>query len=343
MQLYNAGLENHPDGSGNLNAIVNGNWNQLEDIWAPALGWNAEQFSGIVYLYTPGAAKDGFRADDVGATIEWPDGTTSVITVFTSGLQVSVSGGSDTGGGVTMKMYRTDYAANEAFGRAFFKATDLTTATHNFRFPFWNQTGARFEPSPLYMNGLHFSLLSGNFVVDVGDFTVTAGDFTVTAGIINQVATGVTNTLKGNTELNLASGELYVNDASLNRTIAVAGTFYEITTGLGSRNLYQATLVTAHALDMTNAGNYFVTWSCNFSGPTNSTCEGGIIIDSVVGTVYAQGERRLNAAGDTGSMSGCSIMTLTASQELSFAMTNETNTTTIVIEHFHMVAIRIQD
>jgi hypothetical protein len=156
-----------------------------------------------------------------------------------------------------------------------------------------------------------------------------------------QADTELLNRLEGNTELNIASGELYEYDATHSVAIAVAGTWYEITSGLSSRNLYQTTLVTAHALQVARAGKYFITWSANFSGPTNATIEVGVIINSSTATVYAMGERRLNAAGDTGSASGKVILSLTASQEISMAVANETSTTSVVFEHISLCMFRI--
>ena len=86
-------IETHPDGTGDLNPIVNGNWNTIDDLFTPALGINLRQDNG-----TPGvsgstltADANIFTSDDVGATILWSTGETASISVVTDGQHATAS------------------------------------------------------------------------------------------------------------------------------------------------------------------------------------------------------------------------------------------------------------
>lgn len=119
MILYEVGLENHPDGSGNLNAIVNGNWNALAGWCNPAKGLTASQSTTTVT-----ANGDVFESDDVGATIRFADGTTASITGYTSATQVTVTP-SQTVSSQSFSLYRTDQSERDTMLRGLMKRPRL--------------------------------------------------------------------------------------------------------------------------------------------------------------------------------------------------------------------------
>jgi len=141
MILYNSNLENHPAGSAGLNAIVNGNWNNIDDWFSPSRGLTAALGPASTTVEASGAV---FTADDVGATIRFADGTTRTITVVTDSdtATVSVSG---TAASQAFKLYRTDQVANDALMRGLTKRVRMLAADDG-KLWMWNQTTKRLVP-----------------------------------------------------------------------------------------------------------------------------------------------------------------------------------------------------
>jgi hypothetical protein len=89
-----SGLEDHPDGRGNINAVVHSNWGIINGYINPGAAALAKQdnlssSAGTKVSITN--AIDIFSADDVGATIKFADETTCTITAFTTAQQVTVN------------------------------------------------------------------------------------------------------------------------------------------------------------------------------------------------------------------------------------------------------------
>jgi hypothetical protein len=171
---------------------------------------------------------------------------------------------------------------------------------------------------------------------------VTFGGTTVTNKYaIWQEDTALVNRLEGPLQANVPSGEIYADDVSLNPGIVASTTWKELTSGLGSRNLYKMSLVSAHALDVDYAGDYLVIWNVSFTGTSLNDYEGGVIIDSSTATVYAHAKRTASTASAHGSFGASAKLTLTASQEISLAFQNVGAANDLTISHVHLTLVRL--
>jgi hypothetical protein len=131
MNLYNAGLEDHPTGQGNINSIVNSNWNKIEGWVNPAEGVLAKQdnngggVAGTVVTVTN--AIDVFTADDVGAIIRFADGSIAHITVYTNAQKVTVTENQLVPAQAFL-LYRTTAGVFDAVIRALIKRPQMIAA-----------------------------------------------------------------------------------------------------------------------------------------------------------------------------------------------------------------------
>ena len=152
MQLVSAGLENHPDGSGNINNIVNGNWNNIEAWFNPAAGYTASQ-SGT----TVTASSAVFGTWDVGSTIRFADGTTDTIASVTSPTVVEV-GVSRTVGSQAFYLYETGEALRGTLLRGLLGVTQIDATAHDNAFLVVNATTEKLEAvSGLTYDGSDFT------------------------------------------------------------------------------------------------------------------------------------------------------------------------------------------
>jgi hypothetical protein len=165
MLLYNAGLENHPDGSGNLNAIVNGNWGNLNAMFNPAQGRTASQ-TGTALT----ATADTFTSDDVGATIRFADGTVDVVAAYVSVTQLTMTT-SQTVASQAFELYRIGENQRDGLFRGLYKRPRVGTA-ENARFPYYDDTTDKFIPSVMYQS-------SGDIVIGTGDLIMLSGNIGV--------------------------------------------------------------------------------------------------------------------------------------------------------------------
>lgn len=139
MILYNSGLENHPDGAANLNAVVNGDWNQLDDMFSPTIGLTASQATTNI---TASAAV--FTTDDVGATVRFANGTTRVINGYTSSTIVTTAS-SGTVASQSFKLYRTDQTQKDALIRGLTKRVRMLAGDDGKLF-MWNTASQKLVP-----------------------------------------------------------------------------------------------------------------------------------------------------------------------------------------------------
>lgn len=142
MIHYNANLETHPDGAGDLNAIINGNWRNAGNWFNPATSLTASQ-SGT----TVTASADVFNADDVGASLRFADGTVRTIATVTSAtiVEVTVSGAVSV---QAFEVYRTDLDNRDALMRGLAKRVRMLVGDHA-RYFFWNGNDDRLERGQL--------------------------------------------------------------------------------------------------------------------------------------------------------------------------------------------------
>lgn len=144
-QLASSRLEDHPDGTGDITSILNGNWRKLDSWISPSFGKTARQDNG-----TPGnsgttvtANAAIFTSDDVGATIEFDDHTTATITVFTSSTVVTVDVTQEvvSQGFVIFRLTETEFTA---IARGLCKKVRFV-AGDNLKYPRWSNSLGRFD------------------------------------------------------------------------------------------------------------------------------------------------------------------------------------------------------
>lgn len=164
MLLGSTRTENHPDGTGNLNSILNANWAVWNNAVNPANGLTASQ---SLFVVTASAAI--FVADMVGATIKWDDGHTAIISGFTDSTHVTV-GTSQTVAATTFDVYRADViqAPYTLFARGLLKRARMLAGDDNARIR-WSAALNRFVLVPAY-EALTPTLNFGTDYTQVADF-----------------------------------------------------------------------------------------------------------------------------------------------------------------------------
>lgn len=138
--LGSSGLEDHPDGTGNINAIISGNWDTIDEWFNVAAGMSASQSSGNVTSSAP-----VFITDMVGATIVWTDGSTALISSISSST-VAVCTPSQTVSSQSFEIFRNDVVMSpqQRIAAALMKRTRFIS-TDNGKVPVWNQSDGQFE------------------------------------------------------------------------------------------------------------------------------------------------------------------------------------------------------
>lgn len=105
MNYPYCGLEDHPDGVTNVNALQNGDWQAIAGMISASKGLTASQ-SGTTLT----ASAACFRSDDVGATIRFADGTVDVIAGYTSSTTLTMTT-SQAKSSQAFEVYRTGESA----------------------------------------------------------------------------------------------------------------------------------------------------------------------------------------------------------------------------------------
>lgn len=169
MFLPNSGLENHPDGSGDLNPVVNSNWRVFNNWIAGSLTLTASQTA-----FTVTASANIFVVDDIGATIRFADETTAVITAFTNATTVTV-GVSQTVGSQAFDLYRLDQNEYTAIPRGMLKRVRMI-AGDDTKVPAWSNSLNRFTlvPRPGYGTTAGQIFFGGGAAADMA----SSADFT---------------------------------------------------------------------------------------------------------------------------------------------------------------------
>ena len=187
MLLGSSGLENHPDGTGNLNAIINGNWTIFNEAFNAANGLTASQ---SLFVVTASAAV--FTADMVGATLRWADKHTAMVTVFTDSTHVTVST-SQTVTSQSFEIYRADVVQTPftGFARGLLKRLRMLSGDDNAQIK-WSNSLNRFVLVPAYESiGYASEISTLNFAgALVGKIDLGTGSLLVNIGTSNLFAGG---------------------------------------------------------------------------------------------------------------------------------------------------------
>lgn len=139
----------------------------------------------------------------------------------------------------------------------------------------------------------------------------------------------------------MAHGSMYADDAAQTVTVSAANTAYEVAAGFTTGEVKDVTFGGAHYLVATKAGKYKVEWSLSVNSATvDNEVKAGLMIG---GTENAKGTARtvLPVANAPGHLSGCTILDLAASDQVSLFVENATNTDDIVMEHGNLNMIQI--
>jgi len=126
-------------------------------------------------------------------------------------------------------------------------------------------------------------------------------------------------------------------------TITDASTPTEVRIPYSTIGVHNITAVGGPNVDMqvTYAGFYIVTWSISFTTQNaNQEIEGGIMVNgAAVGS--GQGHRRIGTATDTGSMSGSGLVDLSANDQISLFVENQSGTSNVIVEHVNFNAMQV--
>lgn len=183
MLLGSTRMENHPDGTGDLNSILNGNWGVINSMFNPAYGINASQS-----LFVVTAVSSVFKLEMVGATIKWTDGHLAIITVYTDPTHVTVSV-SQTVTAQAFEVYRSDVIQTpyDLLARGLTKNTIISPQADNCLLR-WDDSIRRYvflHPSEIITPVFSGSAATVAIDADAGYMTiipVTTGALTLTLG-----------------------------------------------------------------------------------------------------------------------------------------------------------------
>lgn len=170
MILYNAGLENHPDGTQGLNSVINGNWDVLDNMFSPSIGLTASQSSGVIT-----ASSAIFTDDDEGATIRFADGTTRIITAATGYIDSTHVNVTPTGtvASQSFKLYRTDQTGADALMRGLTKRVRMLAADDGLVF-YWDNTAKRLKTLAEVAHADQGAVTMGNTNGEIAALTFSA-------------------------------------------------------------------------------------------------------------------------------------------------------------------------
>lgn len=151
--LPNSGLEDHPSGTGALNAIVGGNWNKIDGWLNPGYSFTAA-CAGSTVTAAAGPAADGklFTSDNIGDKIRFANGTVKTITATAGVPGAPVATCTVTpAGAVASQAFNLYAAATEspftAFARGFTKLTRAALIPNGYTL-IWSAAAQRFVASP---------------------------------------------------------------------------------------------------------------------------------------------------------------------------------------------------
>lgn len=138
MSLLPSGLENHPTGIGDLNAVDSANVDTIDSWMNPARGLTATQATTVV---TASAAI--FTSDDVGATIKFFNGDSVTVTAYTNATTVSVGTSRTETPAQAFWLYRTSETAETLLARALYRRARMLSSDDG-TVPVWNTALKRY-------------------------------------------------------------------------------------------------------------------------------------------------------------------------------------------------------
>lgn len=138
-------------------------------------------------------------------------------------------------------------------------------------------------------------------------------------------------------------GNMYMYQGSETGSVASDNTWYELTSGLSGGEEFQCTFQNSHEMVVSRAGHYKVTWS---SACSTATANDQIMVAVAVNGTAVEASANhttVSTANDKVSLSGCTILDLSAGDAVSMAYMNETAARDITFEHITCCLKRIGD
>ncbi|MBW2079173.1 MAG: hypothetical protein JRI71_16810 [Deltaproteobacteria bacterium] len=137
-------------------------------------------------------------------------------------------------------------------------------------------------------------------------------------------------------------GGMYLHHGSLTITVSVQSTDYEIDSGVTTGSALQGcTFGGDHYVAVDHPGTYLISWSLAVdTAMANDEIEGGFMID---GAAQDAGSSHtcVVAASKSSAMAGTAIVALTANQQISLFVANESAARDIVVEHVTLTVVRV--
>lgn len=187
---------------------------------------------------------------------------------------------------------------------------------------------------------LNYAIYTNEGLVRFGDkviFTQTDGNEYIDSEADGYLTVGATSSVLINS---LAYGSMYGDDVGLTVTIASAGVYYQVPTGLSAGSCNGFTFADS-GLTCTVAGKYKVDWSMSMDcAAAGQYIEGAVMINST-GQMNTVGAAELITANKQVCTGGSGIITLAVNDVVYLCVENETGTNNIVVEHANLSLVRV--
>jgi hypothetical protein len=136
-------------------------------------------------------------------------------------------------------------------------------------------------------------------------------------------------------------GQMYVNNGSTTMTISVTGTYVRVSGGMTAGTLSGVTFQNARELVVPNTGKYFIQWNMSLSCATAGAQPAGtIMLNGTANTTCTA--QSSTAFSNTGSqVSGSIILSLSASDVIALAVTNDGGTQSIKVLNASLSILQI--
>jgi len=176
---------------------------------------------------------------------------------------------------------------------------------------------------------------SGAILVSIGPTDVT-GHMVIQSICLNDTL-GISGDVTYKGGGGIAFGHMYM-DGDFTTTIGDASQT-EVDTGLVTGNVHMITFPDDHYLTVPVDGHYVVSWNMSFNlanAAGQPEIHGGIMVNGTGMDEDGEGHRSILTANDVGSMGSNTILDLSANDQVSIFVQNQTNTQDIIVGHLNV-------
>lgn len=139
----------------------------------------------------------------------------------------------------------------------------------------------------------------------------------------------------------LIYGGMGQHDGVTTVTITAANTF-ATTTGMSGSLFNNVTFQNSQELLIAVDGVYNINWDLSYElNGSNEEIEGAVGINGVAQLTFATAHRHISSANDIGAMGPGNFFALTAGDVISLMVTNETNTSDVIVDHANLTIWKI--